>query len=483
VLVTLDTTRADRIGAFGADGARTPRLDRLAAEGAAFLQTYATSHLTIPSHVSIMSSLPVATHGAVGNARPPRLVAPLLPSILRDAGYRTAAFVGASHLGRSGPLGIVLGDAFDVYRSAPDWRTPLRGEQTTARVRRWLRKACGGPFFAWVHYWDPHMPYAPPPAFQAAAPGHPETTGTVALADVRLGWPLFDLAALRPALARYAGAVRALKAALGLRTAEIEKGLLHPDSLAAGTAESLLVRLRTVVRRTLPLNPPTAAWLRTLSHPVDAYARYAGEVSYADHEVGALVDVLDALGVARDTIVVVVADHGESLGEHGIFFDHQGLYEPTVRVPLVVWAPGRVAPGRHTALASTLDVAPTILALLGIPSPPAMHGRDLLAAGGGAHDVVAESMDRGQLMLRRGPWKLIRTERDSYYTDVFAPRRGTCELYHLATDPDEVTDLAATHPEVVAELSAALDAWEQRTLVAAPPAVPVDELRALGYLP
>jgi arylsulfatase A-like enzyme len=112
-----------------------------------------------------------------------------------------------------------------------------------------------------------------------------------------------------------------------------------------------------------------------------------------------------------------------------------------------------------------------------------MRGRDLPAPGAEARDAVAESVDRRQLMLRRGRWKLIRSDRDSYYTDAFAPRRGTLELYDLATDPGERTNLAATRLEIVAELSAALDAWERQALVAAPPALPVDELRALGYLP
>lgn len=484
VLVTLDTTRADRIGAFGGDGAVTPALDRLAGEGAAFLQAYTASHITIPSHVSIMSSLPVATHGAVNNGRPAQPVTPLLPDVLRAAGYQTAAFVSARHLGRGGPLGAVLGKSFDVYRATADWDAPLPGEETTARFAHWLRKACHAPFFAWVHYWDPHTPYTPAPPFApSTADG---ANGGAPVVKAQLGWPLLDLEEFRPTLARHAPAVRALKHALGVRGADVERFVLDPHALPDGTApetRAAVDRLRKTVRADLPLHPTLGAWVGEIDDTADAHARYAGEVSYADREVGALVDALAALGLGGDTIVVVVADHGESLGEHGIFFDHEGLYEPTVHVPLIVWAPGRVAPGRHRMLASTLDVAPTILTLAGVPVPGEMDGANLLSPSPEPRDVVTESLDRHQAMLRRGRWKLIRTAQDAYYSDGFAPRRGTIELYDLTADPSETMNVAGAHPALVGELTAALDAWERDALRVVPPPVPVDELRALGYLP
>jgi len=480
VLVTLDTTRADRIAAFGGDGAVTPALDRLAAEGAIFLGAYTTSHITLPSHVSIMSSLPVATHGVVTNGRPTRRVAPLLPDLLREAGYQTAAFVSARHLGRGGPLGAILGKSFDVYRSAADWYVPVPGAQTTERVARWMRKACDAPFFAWVHYWDPHAPYTPAPPFAPRDPAAGEP-----VARHQLGWPLLDLGALRPTLARHAHDVRALKRTLGARGADVERLMVDPDTLPAGAppaARAAVERLRRAVHAALPLHPGMGAWLAEVGGAGEARARYDGEVSYADREVGRLIDALTDLGLAADTVVVIVADHGESLGEHGIFFDHQGLYEPTVRVPLLVWAPGRVPPARHDGLVSTVDVAPTILRLVGLPVPAAMRGRDLLTGGGAPRDVVSESIDRRQLMLRRGRWKLIRTVENAWYTEAFAPRRGTVELYDLERDPGEERNLAAAAPAVVAELTAALDAWERAALVPAAPPVPDERLRALGYL-
>src|SRR5206468_8311189 len=106
---------------------------------------------------------------------------------------------------------------------------------------------------------------------------------------------------------------------------------------------------------------------------------YAGEVSYVDEQIGRLRRGLEDLGLTGRTILVVTADHGESLGEHGIYFDHFGLHDPNLRVPLIVWAPGRVPAARRSDTVRGLDVAPTILRLANLPVPPAMHGSDLLA--------------------------------------------------------------------------------------------------------
>ena len=137
------------------------------------------------------------------------------------------------------------------------------------------------------------------------------------------------------------------------------------------------------------------AGLFVLPHVQYMTAMYDASLRYLDDQLRALFASLRDTGQLDDTIVVVAADHGESLGEHGIFFDHEGLYEPTVRVPLLVWAPGRVPPGRHDAIVGTTDVAPTILALAGVAIPPAMVGRDLLAGGSEPRDAVSESLGLG----------------------------------------------------------------------------------------
>ena len=494
VLVTIDTLRADHLGCYGGTAARTPELDRLAAEGALFERAWAQAPVTIPSHASILTSLPVAQHGVVHNGG--RLARPDLDSLPRAfarAGYRTAAFVGAAHLGPNGPLAPLVGEA-DVYSAPSDLRRPRIAEETNHEVFRWLRGACRDPFFAWVHYWDPHMPYTPPPPFDRAYyDGDPRDPRHRSMENVVLGWFLHDLTSLRRRLAAYATDVKRLKRTLGISSRRVRQLVLNPvglhryaPSADPETLRAELRRLGTAVRRDLPFRPELADWLTGVRDVRFAHAQYAGEVSYVDREIGRLRDELVKTGLAARTVLVVTADHGECLGEHGIYFDHAGLYEPSVRVPLIVWAPGRVPPGRHARPARGIDVAPTVLALAGLPVPEAMRGRDLLAPGGESEPVVTEAPRGTQLMVVDGSWKLIRTLQEFYYVDRFARQTGTEELYDLDADPAEERDVSLQQADVRARLAARLDRWSHDAAYAAHDATPSPAaervLRALGYV-
>jgi arylsulfatase A-like enzyme len=210
---------------------------------------------------------------------------------------------------------------------------------------------------------------------------------------------------------------------------------------------------------------------------------YAGEVAYTDHWVGEVLAKLEALGVLDDTVVVFTADHGECF-DHGIFFEHADcLYDGAVKVPLLVRYPARIAAGtRVEAQVEHLDVAPTILALAGIPAPGEFRGRALLPAPPRPEDALASGAfalvehplyqdrsatarsrkqerirsvagmptreiltDRPSSALRGSTWKLI--------TDGPAS-----ELYDLPEDPGEAHDLATAKPEVTTELRRVLDA-------------------------
>jgi arylsulfatase A-like enzyme len=265
---------------------------------------------------------------------------------------------------------------------------------------------------------------------------------------------------------------------------------LAGDPEAAAGLRRRLAAIAGPLRRDLPLRESLAGWLtgvRDLRYPL---AAYAGEVAYVDDAIGRLRAALEELGVAGRTIVVVTADHGESLGEHGVWFNHFGLTEPNLRVPLVVWAPGRVPPAHHDTPTDGLDLAPTILQLAGLPIPPAMQGRDLLAADAPRAPLVQEMMRGWQVALRDGPWKYVRTLTSFYYVDDFERSRGARELYRLDTDPGERENVVAAHPELAAVFDARLEAWlaAQRTPAdGAAPAGPVSpslegELRALGYV-
>jgi len=182
LFVTLDTTRADAIGPE-ARGVETPAFDALARRGLRFRQAYATVPETLPSHSSMMTGLYPAGHGVHENGR---FLGPALPVVaerLRGAGYRTAAFVSSFALARR--FGLARG--FDVYDDAPEaGRAERSARETTARALADLRASAKGPRFLWVHYYDPHAPYAPPEPFATRYAKAPYL-GEVAAMDEQLG--------------------------------------------------------------------------------------------------------------------------------------------------------------------------------------------------------------------------------------------------------------------------------------------------------
>jgi tetratricopeptide (TPR) repeat protein len=186
LLITLDTTRADRLGCYGYAAARTPRLDALAREGVRFVRAYAPAPLTLPAHASILSGLHPVAHGVRNNGHDLPAGIETLAGILKARGFATAAFVSSFSVdSRFG-----LGRGFDVYDDTFEADQPLKGanaerraEQTFARFSRWLAGIKSERFFAWVHYYDPHLPYDPPPPFRQ---GHPYD-GEIACMDHYVG--------------------------------------------------------------------------------------------------------------------------------------------------------------------------------------------------------------------------------------------------------------------------------------------------------
>lgn len=204
LLVTLDTTRADRIGCYGYPQAATATLDRLATRGLLFENAFAGVPLTLPSHATILTGLHPPEHGIRVNGRH-RLSAaiPTLADILRNRGYRTAAFIASAVLDRR--FGLDRG--FDLYDDR--MQPPRRGTRAAdaenpadiiaERVIAWLARQDGkAPFFAWVHFFDPHAPYEPPAPYRTGATDPYD--GEIAFMDAQLGRLLESLRE-RPSLA------------------------------------------------------------------------------------------------------------------------------------------------------------------------------------------------------------------------------------------------------------------------------------------
>lgn len=172
LIVTLDTTRADRLSPYGYMNARMPALERLAAEGVVFDQAITVAPLTLPAHVSLFTGLLPSTHGVRDNADEPLDArVPTLARVLQSRGFRTAAFVGSVVL--HSDRGLAAG--FDTYSDVPAHASAHLGRQRPGNevvdeAIAWLERSDGSPFLVWTHLYDPHAPYAPPEPFRSADP-------------------------------------------------------------------------------------------------------------------------------------------------------------------------------------------------------------------------------------------------------------------------------------------------------------------------
>jgi arylsulfatase A-like enzyme len=315
LLITVDTLRADFLSSYGFQAKTSPNIDALAAQGVVFDRAIATSSATAPSHASIMTSRYTRQHSiSYRNGDTTLQGVKTLAEVLRNAGYATAAFVSNVVLDRRTGLGLGF-DVYDDELPSPELNRPFIferiAEQTTTRALGWLEALESGPFFLWVHYQDPHGPYAPPEAY----------TGRVRLH----------------------------------RTAE-EKALpLLEDNMGFNGI-------------------PVYQVLPGLSLPSEYMSRYADEIFYTDHWIGELLQSVDSHRSGRDAIVLLTSDHGESMGENDFYFVHyKATTPPEAHIPMILRAPGLRAERRSDAV-SLVDVMPTLLELVGLEPPLPMSG-------------------------------------------------------------------------------------------------------------
>jgi len=398
VLITLDTTRADRLGCYGYADARTPNLDALARGGVLFAQAATTVPLTQPAHSSIMTGLYPTYHGVRANGGTALSQGhPTLAEALAQEGYQTGAFIGAFVL--DGRWGLnqgfqVYDDRFDLekYKHLDLGGVQKPADQVMNAALAWLESRDQRPFFAWVHLYDAHTPYQPPEPF-------------------------------------------------------------FSEFVSRGPA-----------------------------------ALYDGEIAFADQQVGRLVSWLQKAGQDRNTVVVVLGDHGEALGSHGEGTHGYFVYDYALHVPFIVVAPFDELRGvRVDSQVSAVDVFPTILALCGIDVASKVHGRSLLPLMFNPR-THAKAYAYGESMtpnLQFG-WSPLRCLRSARYKLIQAPRP---ELYDLAADPGEQTNVFDQQPALAREMAGELDRLIADTSrdAPAPEAADLDKetverLAALGYV-
>lgn len=402
IVITLDTTRADRMGFLGSKRGLTPSLDALARQGIVFTRAYAQVPLTTPSHASIFTgTYPQFNQlNFMGQALTDDL--PYLPDLLKHHGYKTAAFVGSLIIDSKNAVAAGFGRGFDTY-DAP-FHNRGKGEDRYRSVERraqdvvshslvWLKSHSQTPFFVWVHCYDPHAPYDPPEPYKS-----------------RFSSELYD-----------------------------------------------------------------------------------GEIAYTDSAIGRLLNGLHEMGLYENTMIALMADHGEALGEHGEHHHGIFLYDETVHVPLLLKLPqNRFAGKRVDGRVRLVDVAPTILELARIPVPTAVQGESMLAMINPRSEEDRQShasADRpayseSDYAHRAFGWSALRSWRTGKYLYVDAPER---ELYDQTVDAGAMHNLAPTAKAVADTLQAQSERFRRETsrmetVKRSLSPEQSESLRALGYV-
>jgi choline-sulfatase len=390
ILFTLDTTRADRIGSYGAALARTPHMDGLAARGVRFADAVTTAPITGPAHAAIFTGQYPARFGVRDNVTTPLPEqATTLAEHLSAAGFATGGFIGAFVLDRA--YGFAQGfsafSGFDQVESGREANAERPGSAVVDDAVRWLGTVpAEQPIFLWVHLYDPHAPYSAPEPFGQEFVNRP----------------------------------------------------------------------------------------------------YDGEVAYVDHQIGRVLSALQTRGTLDSSLVIAVADHGESLGEHGE--DEHGvfLYEPVMRVPLIMAGPAVRSGHVVTEQVRVIDLVPTTLDLLGLPPVGGLDGESLRSVlnGGSRQTIPAAYAESYYPKLHYG-WSELRSLRADGWKVIDAPRP---ELYALTKDAAESNNQfeaqRALADRMVAE-AARLDREFSGGKVpeaAAPSRETLDRLRSLGYV-
>jgi arylsulfatase A-like enzyme len=426
ILIQGDTLRKDHLDLYGYGRPTGPTLKRMAEEGAFFDNAITQTSWTKAATSSIMTSLYPSTHGV--HQIPDRLpaAATTIAEVYRDAGYATVSFASVAFTGAYTNLHQGFEELHEAESTAG--RAGPKGAKTareyTDRLVQWLEDHRDVPSFVYLHFFDPHSPYEPNRPY--------DTTW----ADPK-------------GREEYVRQLEVLKKFVA-DAFMAQRGAATPEELVkAGIDPAAYIRY-------------TIDW-------------YDGSIRGMDAEMARLLERLRELGLEGRSVVAFYADHGEEFHEHGRMFHGHSVYGEMLRVPLILWGPGRVPKGARVEEAVELiDVMPTLLDLSGLRIPREAQGQSLrpllagrpgqgaVAAGNGwkKKPAIAEKQPTGvegrekneSYAIMDGNWKLIQNV-------VRAPEKPEFELFDFYKDPLDQKNVAAEHPEVVARLARALDGF------------------------
>ncbi len=485
LIVLWDTARADRMSLYGHTRATTPRLDAFAQSARVYEHAIAPDMWTLPTHTSMFTGLSGTSHGADATHRWVDDAHHTLAEILHEAGYDTVAI--SANIVVSPLTNLLQGfdDIITTFKSGNQGKeSPFQAaarENTESKLIARDRSTEMSP--AWSTT-DPDDGWAKAVYKDAGPATHRRfTTWLDAREDKRRPW--FGYLNLMEAHTPRVPSEQARKA------------LLDPDLLELGlqTDASLFTEVAYVAGK----REYDANQLAALGGVYDATLRDLDDVT------GDLLDDLSARGDLNDTLLIIVADHGEALGEHRMMEHRYNVYDQLLHVPLVIRYPGHVATGREANRVSTQSVFATVLDAADIPLPknPAVRSTSLLAAVP-AGPTFAQMLDPFASTLKKVKhmWPDLDTTRlERTYGVVYDGNRklircsdGAHELYDLETDPQELHNLFDAQPNVATTLLGTLSAWEadltpftasphrSRKAKAASNSAAIRELELLGYL-
>ncbi len=447
ILLIIDTLRADRLGSYGYGKNTTASIDKIAEQGVVFENAYVPWSKSLPSHASIMTSMYPQSHGAFPNGEylDPKLQT--LAKILKKHGYKTGAFVTNELVGNQ--YNFDLG--FDTFIDFAE----LDYENTSLGM--WVRMFNLIKLLDYVSYNDIYT--------QLALIWLDKNKNKNRPFFLWMQW-LHPHTPYQPQ----------------------KKFLERFENNYSGIADGSKQQIQLIIHKKLRLSKEDQEHYEAL---------YDAEVAYSDYQVGRVIDKLKSLDLLENSLLIITSDHGENLYEHGLEYQHSGVYDSSVRIPVIFHLPGKLPKNKRIIeVIESIDILPTTLDILEIPLPVQFQGKSALSLIHGkkpnwnsvAH-IISLERKQSSIAIRSGDWKIISTIKEN---------QETYELYHIPSDPNEVVNRIETELEIADSLKQALTDWiqndfEEPSLVYNPGEVykkksgsfdkeTLDRLKSMGYI-
>jgi arylsulfatase A-like enzyme len=430
VLITIDTLRADHLGTYGYDRAHTPNIDAFARSAIQYNRALTVSNNTLPAHLSMLTGHHPQEIGVHRNGHKLPSGIPTLAALLRARGYETAAFVSASSL--SSRLNVDRG--FDIYDEDFDIKemdqVQRRAEDTIRMAIRWLNQKRDRPFFLWVHLFDPHYPYTPPPPFDSLFGN-----------DYR------------------------------------------------GPADGSMRYLLTVWGRGVPRVPTTRADRERL---IDLYDGEIAYVDSSLHPLLSFFDLPEIRD--NTAVVITADHGESLTEHNYLFDHGEFVYQPSIHIPFLLRFPGsmNVSPGTNNSQVQVHDIFPTFLSLAGAHTQESISGRNLIPVKKNefpeVRSVSFSESCRPWSVERLNPneYPNLRKAQSAVewpFKLIVTPYLNKKELYNIETDKEELKDLSLDHPDIVQNLFAELKAFRHTKIqFSEPDPENLEQLKALGYI-